>query len=261
MLTSADFLRSFMGEYVNAIQSGSTYDLAYKLALTNSAARFRVNCVKNVQELKLRLIISQGRIGGFPPELLSLVNTLGISVAEDQITETFVSTLDGTLINRGFDEASTNSILLKHIEYLNKGYIFPRIACECDTPEQDPCRTITSMTANTSVSYALPEDVEAQLTDRIENLLNNTSGTSYDIENITTSDVQEIQDKIIDTLNILYSNGNIRTDPNSGRSAAIIQDFFSQMSTPDPNDPNKIMGFSGSDFAVLLTLIGGGKSS
>lgn len=271
MASSTDFITTMASFYASSLRSGLAYNFAYDLALANTAKQYNFSCTPSLQELKLRLIINPNGCFGlkatpflesatqenskYPPEIVKLIAILGPEVAQQRLTELFVSALDGTLIQNGMNETAVNSIVAKMLDYIAKGCINVRLACECDNASQDPCRVVSSMTVGKNARYALPKAAADELTEKVENLINNISGTNYEIENLTVRELNEIERIFEDTLNILYNNNQISVDPNSGEVKAVIDDFFDQAKERNPQDRTKIMGFDGGDFAVLLSLL------
>ncbi len=62
----------------------------------------------------------------------------------------------------------------------------------------------------------MKQEIVDALTNKVETLLNNISGTNYEIENLTVREVNEIQNLFEQTLTVLYNNGQTTVDPNSG---------------------------------------------
>jgi hypothetical protein len=272
MATSNEFITEMARFYVDALRSGLPYNFAYDISLTNAARTYQFSCAPLTQELKLNLLINpngctntvevQSGLGGYqgsgnlPVEISKMITIMGIDAAQQRLTELFVSCLDGTLVNNGFDETIINSIIQKFLVYIQKGCLTTRLLCDCNSSSKDPCRVVTSISNGRNVRYDTGPnfaEIDEQLTNKVQNLLSNNSGTNFEIENLTVGEINQIEQTFIDVLNILYSNNRISTDPNSGEPAAIIRDFFDQARQFDRT--TRTRGFSGSDFVVLLSLL------
>ena len=272
MASSKDFITTMAAFYVSSLRSGLPYNFAYDISLANTAKTFNFSCVPNLQELKLKLLINPNgctntvasnipletvtvQSANYPPEILKLVIALGPETAQQRLTELFVSCLDGTLISNGMNENAVNSIIRKFLSYISNGCVNLRLSCDCDNPSQDACRVVTSISNGKNVRYSMKQEIVDALTNKVETLLNNISGTNYEIENLTVREVNEIQNLFEQTLSVLYNNGQTTVDPNSGEVKSVIDDFFDQAKERNPQDRTKIMGFDGADFAVLLSLL------
>ena len=255
MASSVEFISKMSNNYIFSLRSGLPYNFAYDLALYNTAKEYGFVCAPVSQELKLNLFLKTiNENSSYPPEITKMINLFGAEVTESKITELFVSCMDGTLISNGFDEVAANSIIQKVVEYINKQFITVRILCDCEASSYDPCRVVASISSGKNVRYSLPSQLENSIEQKIESFLANSIGTNIEIENLSSSDVAVVKDVFIETLNILYNNGQTKLDPNSQEPAAIITDFFDQA--------NLAGSFSGSDFVVLLSLLNSsGQSS
>jgi hypothetical protein len=272
MATSYEFITAMATSYVASLRSGLPYSFAYDLALNNVARTYNFSCSPLTQELKLFLLINPNGCsntvgmqpviaaaqGSLPTEIKRMVMIMGVEAAQQKLTELFVSCLDGTLIDNGFDELAINSIIEKFLGYIQKGCVTTRLLCDCNDSCKSPCKVVTSIANGRNVRYSLPNEVEERLTNNIETLLNNKSGTNFELENLTVGDVNDIEQIFRDTLAIMYNRNNINIDPNSGEASAAIDDFFQQAKSRVPGGGNKLVGFSGSDFVVLLALLNQG---
>lgn len=272
MATSYQFITEMAKFYIDALRSGLPYNFAYDISLANAARTYQFSCAPLTQELKLQLLInpngctntieSQSGLGGYqgqgnlPVEISRMITIMGIDATQQRLTELFVSCLDGTFVQNGFDETVINSIIQKFLSYIQKGCLTTRLICDCNDSSKDPCRVITSISTGRNVRYDTSSnfaEIDEQLTNRIQNLLSNKIGKNFEIENLTVGEINQIEQTFIDVLNILYSNNRTTIDPNSGASAAIIRDFFDQ--ARQFNRTTQTRGFSGTDFIVLLALI------
>jgi hypothetical protein len=272
MATSNEFITTMASYYVAALQSGLPYNFAYDVALSNAASQYNFFCAPNTQELKLRLLLnpngctmtSPSVIVGeknYPSSLTKMISLFGPQVVEERITDLFASCLDGTILNNGFDENAINAIIKKILRYITDGCMTVRLACDCDTPSQDACRVVSSLSVGKNVRYSRPDvgpidDRLSIIRTRLEGFLEQQTGVPLDISYLSASEVQMVRDSFIETLNILFQNNQTAIDPNSQEAAAVIDDFFQNAVLPSDNSPTpESYGFQIEDFVVFMSLL------
>jgi len=266
MATSYQFITRMAKFYVDALKSGLPYNFAYDVSLTNAAKTYQFSCSTMTQELKLQLLLNPNgcsntsdakeKQGNLPVVISRMIALVGIDTTQHKLTELFVSCLDGTLVQNGFDELMVNSIIQKFLSYIQRGCLTIRLMCDCNDSSKDACKVITSISTGRNVRYDAAQnsiETDDKIINRVQNLLLNKTGQNFEIENLSLGEIDQIEQTFIDILNILYSNNTTSIDPNSGEVAAIIRDFFDEARVPD--SVTGVTGFSGLDFVVLLTLI------
>lgn len=295
MASGIEFITKMATYYASGLQSGLTYDLAYDFALKSAALDYSFVCAPNTQDLKLMLMINPygcvGKTSGdsgsvtlgpdgrpildnplipelttanltpfldIPTELKNLLTIQGPDGANSTLTEMFNSCLDGTMQNAGFDEIAISSLLTKLINYVKDGCITVRLLCSCSDDANDPCKVVSSITLDKSIRYGLPDPKDQLIRERIENILA-SQGIDLSLNALTLADLQQLQNAFVESLNILYNQGNTTIDPNSQQASALITDFFDQFratlpSTTDPLFP-EVASINGADFVMLLSIL------